>query len=64
MDVAITRRAVLIYDFVDGDVLALRAPHRPAHLARVREALADGRVPGAQHPNEPIVARSSKQPPR
>jgi uncharacterized protein YciI len=42
VDVPITRRLVLLYDFVEGDVVALRAPHRPAHVELVREWLADG----------------------
>jgi uncharacterized protein YciI len=45
MDVPITRRLVLIYDFIEADdIVERRAPHRPAHIAQIREALADGRV--------------------
>jgi uncharacterized protein YciI len=44
MEVAVTRRHVLIYDYVDDDVLERRAPYREEHIAMVRERLADGRL--------------------
>ena len=44
VDVAVTRRQVLFYDFIEENVLERRAPHRPAHIALVREWLADGRL--------------------
>jgi uncharacterized protein len=44
MEVTVTRRHVLIYEYVDDDVLERRAPHRPAHIAMIREQLADGRL--------------------
>lgn len=44
MDVTVTRRHVLIYDYVDDDVVERRAPHREEHIAMVRERLADGRL--------------------
>ena len=34
---------VLFYDYV-ADVLERRAPHREAHLARIAEGVADGRI--------------------
>jgi len=37
------RHVVLFYDYVP-DVLARRAPHREAHLARIAEWVADGRI--------------------
>jgi uncharacterized protein len=45
VDVPITRRLVLIYDFIEADdIVERRAPHRPAHIAQIREGLADGRL--------------------
>jgi uncharacterized protein len=45
MDVPITRRWVLIYDFIEADdILERRAPLRPAHIQQIRDGLADGRV--------------------
>ena len=45
MDVPITRRWVLIYDFIEvDDIVERRAPHRPAHIDQIREWLADGRL--------------------
>jgi uncharacterized protein len=44
MEVTVTKRHVLIYDYVDDDVIERRAPHRAAHIAMVRERLADGRL--------------------
>lgn len=44
MEVQITKRYALIYDYVDDDVLERRAPHRGDHIALVREGLADGRL--------------------
>ena len=34
---------ILFYDYV-ADVVERRAPHREAHLARIAEAVADGRI--------------------
>lgn len=34
---------VLFYDYV-ADVLERRAPHRDAHLARIADGVADGRI--------------------
>jgi uncharacterized protein YciI len=44
MEVAVTRRHVLIYEYVEDDVAARRAPHREEHIAMVRERMADGRL--------------------
>jgi uncharacterized protein YciI len=44
MDVAVTLRHVLIYEYVDDGVLERRAPHRVEHIAMVREGLTDGRL--------------------
>jgi len=44
VDVPITRRHLLLYDYVGEDVLERRAPHREAHIALVREWMADGRL--------------------
>ena len=44
MEVAVTRRHVLIYEYVDDDVVERRAPHRELHIAMVRERLSDGRL--------------------
>jgi uncharacterized protein len=44
MEVPITRREALFYDYVTEDLIERRAPHRPAHLALVREWMADGRL--------------------
>ena len=43
MEVPVTRRTVLFYDYVE-DVVARREPLRPAHIALVREWMADGRL--------------------
>ncbi|MGI8585174.1 MAG: YciI family protein [Thermoleophilaceae bacterium] len=44
MDVPLTRRQILFYDYVREDVLERRAPHREAHIALVREWTAGGRI--------------------
>jgi hypothetical protein len=44
MEVTVTPRYVLVYDYVEDDVAERRAPHRPQHIAMVREHLADGRL--------------------
>jgi uncharacterized protein YciI len=44
MDVALTRRHILFYDYVTENVLERRAPFRAAHLALVRQWLSDGRI--------------------
>jgi uncharacterized protein len=44
MSVSVTRRHLLLYDYVAENVLERRAPHRDAHLSLVREWLADGRI--------------------
>jgi len=44
VDVPLTRRYVLFYDYVTENVIERRAPHRDAHLDLVREWLGDGRV--------------------
>ena len=44
MDVSLTRRHVLIYEYVTENVLERRAPHRATHIGMVREAMADGRL--------------------
>jgi len=43
MDVPLTRRHILFYDYVENAVEA-RAPHREAHIALFREWTAAGRV--------------------
>ena len=44
MDVSLTRRHVLIYDYVTENVVERRAPHRAGHIGLIREWMADGRV--------------------
>jgi uncharacterized protein YciI len=45
VDVPITRRLVLLYEFVEGDdIVERRAPYREAHIGQIREWSADGRV--------------------
>lgn len=44
MDVTVTLRYALLYDYVEDDVLERRAPHRAEHIGMVRERLADGRL--------------------
>ena len=44
MDVPLTRRWLLFYDYVADDLVERRAPHRPAHIGLVREWMADGRL--------------------
>jgi uncharacterized protein YciI len=44
MDVPLTRRHVLIYEYVTENVLERRAPYREGHIGLIREWLADGRI--------------------
>ena len=44
MDVPLTRRHVLIYEYVTENLTERRAPHRAAHLGLIREWTADGRI--------------------
>ena len=44
MEVPITPRQALFYDYVSEDLIERRAPHRPAHIGLVREWMADGRL--------------------
>jgi uncharacterized protein YciI len=45
MDVPITKRWVLIYDFIEADdIVERRAPFRPEHIAQIRDGLANGSV--------------------
>ncbi len=44
MDVLLTRRHVLIYEYVTENVVERRAPHRGAHIGLIREWTADGRI--------------------
>ncbi len=44
MDVSLTRRHVLIYEYVTENVIERRAPHRAAHIGLIREWTADGRI--------------------
>ena len=44
MDVKLTRRHALFYDYVTENILELRAPHRPGHIALFQEWKADGRL--------------------
>jgi uncharacterized protein YciI len=44
VEVTVTRRHVLIYDYVEDGVLERRAPHREEHIQMVRDGLADGRL--------------------
>jgi uncharacterized protein YciI len=44
VEVTVTRRHVLIYEYMEDDVLERRAPHREEHIRMVRERLADGRL--------------------
>jgi uncharacterized protein len=44
MDVSLTRRHVLIYEYVKENVLERRAPHRATHIGMVREWMGDGRL--------------------
>jgi hypothetical protein len=44
MEVPVTRRHLLVYEYVEEEVVARRAPHRAAHIALVREGLAAGRI--------------------
>jgi uncharacterized protein len=44
MDVPITRRHILFYEYGGENVAERRAPHREAHIRLVREWMADGRL--------------------
>ena len=44
MEVTVERRHVLIYEYVEDNVLERRAPLRAEHIGMVRERLADGRL--------------------
>jgi uncharacterized protein YciI len=44
VDVEITRRHLLLYEYVTENLLERRAPHREGHLALIREWTADGRI--------------------
>lgn len=44
MDVPLTRRHVLIYEYVTENLIERRAPHRAAHIGLIREWTADGRI--------------------
>jgi uncharacterized protein YciI len=44
MDVPVTRRHLLFYEYVTENVVERRAPQRPGHIALVREWLGDGRL--------------------
>ena len=44
MEVPITRRWALFYEYEPEDLVGRRAPHRPAHIGLVREWMADGRL--------------------
>lgn len=44
MEVPLTRRQALFYDYVTENVLERRAPHRERHIGLVREWLSDGRL--------------------
>ncbi len=57
---------LLLYDYVE-DVVAKRAPHRPAHLELIGEWVADGRVVAGGATGEPpsgalIVFREGADP--
>jgi uncharacterized protein len=44
VDAQLTRRHLLLYEYVTESVLERRAPHREAHLALVREWMAAGKL--------------------
>lgn len=44
MDVKLTRRHILVYEYVTENLVERRAPHREAHIALIRERKADGRI--------------------
>jgi uncharacterized protein len=44
MEVPITRRHALIYEYVTENLVERRAPHREEHIGLVREATAAGRM--------------------
>lgn len=44
MDVPLTRRHVLIYEYVTENVVERRAPHRAGHIGLIREWMKDGRI--------------------
>jgi len=43
-DVRLIRHYALFYEYVTENLIELRAPHRPLHLALIAEWTADGRV--------------------
>lgn len=44
MDVPISRRHVLFYEYVKENVVERRAPYREEHIGLIRQWIADGRV--------------------
>ena len=44
MDVPLTRRHVLIYEYDTEDIVERRKPHRAGHIGLIREWMAEGRV--------------------
>jgi uncharacterized protein YciI len=44
MDVPITRRHILFYDYVKENLVERRAPYREEHIGLIRQWIADGRV--------------------
>lgn len=44
MDVRLTRRHILFYEYVRENLVERRAPHREAHITLVREWMGDGRL--------------------
>ena len=44
MDVPLTRRHVLIYEYVTENLVERRAPLRAEHIGLVRQYMADGRL--------------------
>jgi uncharacterized protein YciI len=45
MDVPITKRWILIYEFIEADdIVERRKPYRPEHIQQIRDGLADGSI--------------------
>ena len=44
MDVPLTKRQVLFYEYVTENIVERRAPHRPTHLALLRTWQEKGRI--------------------
>ncbi|MDX6553865.1 MAG: uncharacterized protein QOD86_60 [Miltoncostaeaceae bacterium] len=44
MDVLLTKRQVLFYEYVTEDIVERRAPHRPFHIALLRKWMDEGRI--------------------